>query len=92
MWAGAGPGRESRGGEFVSQLSIDFPSMPVPAGLTHAVLPDMGTACAQVITDLPAGDQLNFGSRWHEVTCPWCHSLGHAWFWHVARQMQGRAA
>lgn len=30
--------------------------------------------------------------RWRNVTCPWCRSLGHNYYRHVVRTMQGRAA
>lgn len=72
----------------MTQLLLDMPAEHTTT--VHAVLPDFSTACGFASEDWPAGDGLTFGANWSGVTCPWCHSLGRAWFSHAAKSMQAR--
>ncbi len=72
----------------MTQLLLDFPI--VATNVTHALLPDMSLACGEAF--LPDGDTFTTGGDWTQVTCPWCHSLGRAWFWAVGSDVQRRPA
>lgn len=71
------------------------------APVVHIVTPDFSTLCREDFLEARAlGDRCSIsphrnddGSiRWRNVTCPWCRSLGHAYYRHAVRAMTGRAA
>ncbi|MGJ9414421.1 hypothetical protein ACHAAC_17105 [Aeromicrobium sp. CF4.19] len=81
----------NRTGNYANDL-FDF--MPA-TGVAHVILPNMATACGiDFLTMRDQGDSsiYNAQTRWHEVSCPWCHSLGLGAVAHMGAQMQGRLA
>lgn len=76
----------------MTQLAFDFPT--VTTGIVHAVMPNFALACGIGLLDKPAGDTVTFtANNWADVTCPWCHSLGHDYYRAMcARAQRNQAA
>lgn len=77
----------------MTQLTIDtLDHEPV----THVITPDFSTLCRDdYLKASDRGDRLAIsvpGGNWAQITCPWCHSLGRAYYGHAIHRMQRRAA
>lgn len=72
----------------MTQLELDLPEPT--SDVVHALLPNMGVACqVDYLAALKRGERSSFGTPWSEVTCTWCHALGHGWYLWACRIMQG---
>lgn len=64
------------------------------SGRVHVVAPDLATLCRVSVVDLPRGDGIRFvvgRGLWKAVvTCPWCRSLGRAYWHEINGVLNGR--
>ncbi len=87
----------------MTQLFLEMPPAE-STGVVHIVVPNMATLCCDdYLTASDRGDRPAINphlyradgererrSRWRNITCPWCRSLGRSYFRWVCSVMQGR--
>ena len=94
--------------EQMALFSIESVARRNSSGVFHSITPDMATLCREDFLEAvdrgdrcaisPHHDRADLhGKRyvrvhWRRITCRWCRALGHAYYRHMVRTMQGRQA
>lgn len=86
--------RRAKRGRGVSQAALFDEPKPTPTGIVHIVAPDMMPLCRDDFLEATArGDRCAInphvnGGGWRSITCPWCRSLGRAFYRRTVNRMQ----